>query len=112
MRVLPAVRSARWRSRIGTVLDHGVDLCFNAGHRLLALRERMDPTGGELTPERADALLENVMARIEPPVPAYRPSPTDVALATFAASLTATVWTQRDRDGRLHVAVQRQDGRG
>jgi hypothetical protein len=97
---------------VGSILDHGVDLCFNAGHRLLAFRERMDPTGGELTPERADALLENVMARIEPPVATFRQSATDIAGATLAAGIVATVWTQRDREGRLHVAVQRQDGRG
>jgi hypothetical protein len=112
MRLLPAEVSARWRSRVGSILDRFGSVCLRVGDACLDLREAINPQPSDLTPARADAILENVMARIEPPVPTFRPSATDIAGATLAAGIVATVWTQRDREGRLHVAVQRQDGRG
>jgi hypothetical protein len=64
MRVLPAVRSARWRSWVGSILDHSVDVCFDVGHRLLALRERIEPTDDGLSEERVCAIIAAVNAKL------------------------------------------------
>jgi hypothetical protein len=64
MRVLPAVCSARWRSWVGSILDRAVEFCFNRGHDLIALRERIEPTNDGLSEERVRAIIAGVNARL------------------------------------------------
>jgi hypothetical protein len=105
---LRAVLSASWRSCARRTLDRTAGLCLSASLRLMALRERVAPTGAELTPERADRILTGVLARIAQPT--FHPSQDDNAAASLAYSIQATVWTYRRDDGVMAVAVQKSSG--
>jgi hypothetical protein len=106
MRALLAEVSVRWRSRVGAILDHGVELCFSAGHRLLSLRERIDPTDADLTRARADRILTGVIAGIQTP-PLFHPSDLDLAAAGLASEIQRTVWVSRHPLGVCCAAEHR-----
>jgi hypothetical protein len=105
---LRTVLSAFWRSCVRT-LDRTTGLCLSASLRLMDLRERIAPTGTDLTPERADRILAGVMAQIADPPP-FQPTHDDKAAASLAYNSQATVWMYRRDDGSVAVAVQESSG--
>jgi hypothetical protein len=89
MRVLPAVRSARWRSGVGALLDRSADACLGLAVRCMALRDRVCPDQAPSVPD-PDAILGGILARLQPP--AFTPSRAERTAAAIAHVTDETVW--------------------